>query len=339
MQGSDKAMELFKKFYDQYDFFSNTGCHMHAHHVGDLGYFYEYKLYNDVTKMDFSQNITACGHGFLHGFFEHLFQENPDPDFVDQTCKQLTAKYANTLPSMQFMCYHGSGHGFMIAQVDSYRQTENTAESLSAKPLEKCKKLDTTEFYQKECKSGLFNVLTTFAENNELGLRLDYNENMYEFCHGVLDFDDRGVCFEEVTRRLHGTYKDKYEYIKKYVPPEWFGKTFWIAMKSLIAYDPRDKHKDMFEWCRTLPEDAKSLCQKAIPHGLMQHGSPLEEHKIAIDFCDSDFLDVAEKQDCYNTVLVRLNRDFQNIDIKKSCRDQSTSINFCNFYNEATRDN
>src|SRR3989344_6368344 len=124
-EGIAEAYDTFEYIYDSYPLFGATGCHQHAHKVGDTAY---YELFVarglDVTDMFFPQETTSCGYGFFHGFIEHLIQDHPDPAYVTKTCEYLREKYTHSMRDIGTICYHASGHGFTIAKADTLEKYE-----------------------------------------------------------------------------------------------------------------------------------------------------------------------------------------------------------------------
>jgi len=141
-EGIKSAFDVFTDIYRTYDVFANTGCHQHAHRVGDFSYYFDYLSHRDISKMDFPQSTTSCGYGFFHGFLEHLIQDNPDPSFVIETCEYLTANLKERMPAIDYTCYHGSGHGFTLAQADYLTKSSQWTPALfTGEALDKCESM------------------------------------------------------------------------------------------------------------------------------------------------------------------------------------------------------
>ena len=104
--GTEGAFDVFTTIYNRYDDFAATGCHKHAHRVGDLAFYYDYLTHEDLSKVTFPKNATAFGYGFYHGFVEHLVQNKPDPAYVDEVCPYLKDTIYDMAPAISQTFYH-----------------------------------------------------------------------------------------------------------------------------------------------------------------------------------------------------------------------------------------
>lgn len=334
-RGSAAAMRLFAYLYDQYVSFSDTSCHLHAHAVGDAAYYYEYRSTHDIQRMEFDETMRACGYGYFHGLFEHLMQHEPDAGLTDQICSYLDRTYADIIPYIEGTCYHGSGHGFMLAQLDTSPDlyTENIS-TLMEKPFALCDALKTTLEYIDECKSGIFVLFTTFVEQRDLGFYMS-QENIYSPCLSISDEHTRRICYKEFSRRTGWAVvglQETYDYMKRYIPTEWFIENFWIYTKGILAFDSQSSHEEYVTWCRTLVDTTEQeTCFTAIPHGLLQHGPPGKEYQPALAFCEQPFLTDNERTLCYENVSYRIKNFLAPLTPEAVCSLPETPARFCVF--------
>lgn len=85
---------------------TSTMCHLLAHEVGKAAFF---KLRSFTLAIQFRSEV--CNAGFTHGVIEAFFstQNNLD-DAVSTACKDM-----NPFGYKGWQCYHGIGHGIMVA--------------------------------------------------------------------------------------------------------------------------------------------------------------------------------------------------------------------------------
>lgn len=171
------AFSVFSYLYNTYPYFGASGCHLHAHRLGDAAY-YEYYVVQDksLADMELPQETTSCGYGFFHGFIEHLIQDRPDPAFVTKTCEYLRGRLSPTMRDIATICYHASGHGFIQSIGDSLakRNWGNISDMVTL-PLTNCEKLRSAgDGGIEDCREGIFNVLSDWMSVENFGLKFDF---------------------------------------------------------------------------------------------------------------------------------------------------------------------
>lgn len=221
---AERALSIFSYLYRQYPEFSQTGCHQHVHRVGDMAYYELYRGKKTLETMRFPQETTACGYGFYHGFFEHLIQDNPRPEFIAETCTAFEEKLSSRMGSIRSICFHGSGHGIMLAQAENLGKKSWGKEQLYTHPsLTICDSLATEKKVDKrECREGVYNVLVDWATRKEYGFSLVTDpENIFAFCTRESNREWRRACYNETGQKLDTAasfYPRTLEQIVKKVP-------------------------------------------------------------------------------------------------------------------------
>jgi hypothetical protein len=291
-KGLSAGMEAFTQSYTAITAFADTGCHKHAHRVGDIVYYKMYRPLNDLTKLDFPQSTTACGYGFYHGFMEHLIQDHPTIEFVTETCDYLSLRYGATMGDIRTICYHGAGHGLMLAWVEGRPRSQwGDAYALSAKPVAQCEALPSANEREKEeCKEGIFNLIADWRDDKQYGFSLKKGESLFALCDR-LPRTMRHACYYEMAQKVDKP--SELDPVKLaaiamgIVYPEYTQVVFDVGiagiMQQVIAEG--DRYKDVLASCVSLEERFSRACIESAVHGLYEHGEPQREHERAQEAC------------------------------------------------------
>lgn len=332
--GTSAAFDLFYWLYREYDTFANTGCHRHAHRIGDMAFYHDYLLHKDVSRVDFPASANACGYGFYHGFVEHMVQDNPTVEFVEATCAYMGSELKGVAPAISKTCYHGSGHGFLLAERDNLLATgELDVETLIAGPLSLCDALSRAdEGEYKECAQGVFTVLVEWMVDNEYGL--SYNaEEPFKLCDGVENKIHRQGCYSEFSQKLDSvsgySVSTMHALIQKMEDESARLNSFGVGVAGLVQHNPDDSHMDLFQDCRSLPDDYAVRCLMSIVGGKFEHGQPGAEYKFAQDFCSTNDLSATEEELCYTTMVHGIKRFFNESEHAALCKDGSLDQQLC----------
>lgn len=287
-EGTSAAFDVFQWLYEEYDTFANTGCHRHAHRIGDMAFYYDYLNHLDVAQIDFPDNATACGYGFYHGLIEHMVQRQPTPAFVAETCAYMGEHLAEVAPQIANTCYHGSGHGSLIVKRDELLAagTVEDVDALIEAPLLFCDSLThATERQHEECVQGVFTVLVEWMAEDEYGLTLD-RVTPFALCDRLTDPVYRKGCFAEFGQKLDSL--SGYDPVQMYTLLEATTAdeslrldTFGTGVSGLIQHDPDDDSFDILSACRKLSDVYQARCIKSIVAGKFEHGPPREEYRYA----------------------------------------------------------
>lgn len=121
---------------------SDTGCHDYAHRVGDIAYYNLYIFNPDSVTFTYPLESMVCDYGFYHGFYEHFFQEHPEPSYIIDTCSALPSGPEAYQRVIRQTCFHGAGHGLVLAQVDELPHKDwGNIHAFADGPLSACAQL------------------------------------------------------------------------------------------------------------------------------------------------------------------------------------------------------
>lgn len=289
--GIGAAMKVFSYVYNTYPTFSATGCHVHAHRVGDMAY-YEFYLANpDLDALEFPQETASCGYGFYHGFFEHLIQDNPDPSYITSTCTYFHERLGHMLGDMRQICYHGSGHGLMLARTEEVTNDDwGNAQAFATKPLEQCEKLSEATVREKEeCREGIYNVLVDWMEGKEYGFV--YNDiHPFAVCDELQNYDWKKACYYEMSQKLDRvSARDPVQLVKIIAPiqdPKLQRTALLVGIAGMMqSVANTNAYESFMRTCAQLGEKSRNDCAIGVISGLFEHGLPQEEYVNAIRAC------------------------------------------------------
>ena len=333
------AMGLFSRAYQRSSSFLAVGCHRQAHRVGDLTYYEKYLAgAADLDAIDLPQSTTACGYGFYHGFIEHFIQDNPDPRFVTKTCEYLQERLGGVMADIRLTCYHGSGHGFMLAQSERVpKGLWGSVKAFTAYPVEQCEKLEKAKPDEiEQCREGIFNVLVDWMELGENGFSMD-DRDVFRVCNSVPSMSHK-ACYYEMAQKLDGLAKHDprqiYALVARIPSEEMRELSFQVGVAGVIqnVIGESDGYTKALEQCAGLPaQDYYKKCLLSIVHGLFEHGEPQREYVKALDVCILP--SVKEKgleEFCYQAIAVRLPRFYTDDYIHFICTEFPESYrHFC----------
>jgi hypothetical protein len=289
----ERSMRVFKHLYTTYPEFYESGCHQHAHRVGDMAY---YELFRGRTALDdmrFPQEVTACGYGFFHGFFEHYVQDNPTGAFVEDTCAYFENKLSSRMGSIRSICYHGAGHGLMLATAQALGKSAWGNPSIYYTPaLTICDSFtQASELDRRECRDGVFNVMVDWMALKNYGFSLDEN-NLFALCRDIKDFEAKRSCFNETAQKLDKPSQFSpvrlHEVMQRERIPQPFEQAvFAIGMAGMLQplAGSGEGIDEFASECELLPGEYRTWCIRSVVGGLYEHGIPQEEYKAPFAFC------------------------------------------------------
>jgi hypothetical protein len=327
--GVEPAMNVFSRAYREFPSFVSAACHSQAHRLGDMAYFEVYLASGDIDSVDFPQSTTACGYGFYHGFTEHLVQDHPEVEFVMQSCEYLTERLGETMGDIEMTCYHGSGHGLMLAQSERVpREKWGSVSAFTSTPLSQCDALTrANERDVEECKEGIFNVLNEWMVLKQNGFSYD-TRRPFSAC---VDLPKSALeaCYYEMAQKLDGVAEFNPQKLEKIVSnlahPEFRVMAFSVGVAGIVqnVILHEDGITKILALCSKLPEDLNTSCIRSVVNGLFEHGEPQEEYKRAISMCSSDpSISGPSSQDtCFNAVALRLARFYPSERVRRICTE------------------
>ena len=322
-----RGFDIFRAAYDMFPSLSGTGCHRHAHRIGDMVYYGIYLSKNiDIKEINFPQDTTSCGYGFFHGFLEHLIQDNPDPVFVTDTCNYLRDALSHRMGDMEIICYHGSGHGFILHESENIRK-EKWGDVLTfvKRPIEECESLpEADENEIEECRQGVFNVIVDWMSDREYGFSYD-TENPLYVCES-LDQNMQYACYYEISQKLDAVSDyDPREILSvaKKIGDENIQKAvFGTGIAGIMQQTILDgEWKDVvLSVCLDLESPFDEYCTSSVVHGLFEHGPPLREYEEPLLLCRNEFSDNdILRSICYKSVAIRLKRFYDDKKVSDIC--------------------
>lgn len=324
--GIKTAFGAFTAIYEKYRLFAQTGCHVHAHAIGDMAY---YRLYasggEDLTMIDFPQETTACGYGFFHGFLEHAVEDRPTIEYVTDTCKYLIGELSVSMGDIGNICYHGSGHGFTLARLREMSKSDwGNLDAFVREPLRKCDSLPGVTVRQREeCREGVFNVAVVWMENKEYGFSYDYAKP-FAPCQPYSGAWKQ-ACVFEMAQKLDVVAKESITKLQLLIgserDPELRKIAFKVAMTGAMqSMAGSDDHVAFGLECKALDEETVIACTQAIVAGLFEHGEPQREYEKAIEYCRQPFVvGTPAESTCWDAVSRRLSRFYDSEKRKEIC--------------------
>jgi hypothetical protein len=289
----ERAMRVFKHVYTTYPRFYESGCHQHAHRVGDMAYYELFRGRTSLDDMRFPQEVTACGYGFFHGFFEHYVQDNPDGTFIEDMCADFEQRLSSRMGSIRSICYHGAGHGLMLATAQELGKSAWGNPSVYFTPaLKVCDAFTrASTLDRRECRDGIFNVMVDWMVLGNYGLSFD-PDNVFELCRDVKDFEAQRSCYNETAQKLDRVANFSpvrlYEVIQEERVPKAFQQAvFSVGMPGMLQplAGSGEGVGELASECHLLKGEYRDWCITSIVGGLYEHGIPQEEYKAAFNFC------------------------------------------------------
>ncbi len=334
--GIEAGMDTFADAYIELPAFVASGCHHQAHRVGDIAYYHLYYGQNDLDALTFSQNTTACGYGFFHGFLEHLIQDHPSAAFVTQTCEYLSDHYGEQMRDIRLTCYHGAGHGFMLAATEQVKKSQwGNVYAFTHKAFSECDILPRASTEEKEqCKEGIFNLIADWRDDGQYGFVRPQDYVFFSVCDS-LPQTMHHACYYEIAQKLDRisgedpqrlaalvrTVKDADEIIR----------IFSVGIAGIMQQVIQDKvkYEAVIASCSKLESTLFSKCILSTVNGLFEHGEPQKEYVKAMEVCTfKEIQDTPMEQECYDTVANRLLRFY----------DKSHSLMVCALFPSAFKD-
>ncbi|NBV77735.1 hypothetical protein EBR66_06245 [bacterium] len=323
----ERAFRVFKYTYDTQPIFAETGCHIHAHKVGDMQYYERYReRATSFDELRFPQETTTCGYGFYHGFFEHLVQENPTASFISDTCAYFGERLGGSMASIVSTCFHGSGHGLMLAEGLKHGKSDwGKAEAYTRPALLICDSLrNARDFDMRECREGVYNVLVNWMAGNEYGFTLKPNR-LFDVCKNITRPEWKKACYYELSQKLDTPSESNITKLQKIVrdipETELRYLAFSVGVNSIMQSRVGDgEYAEIVAQCDALTDvEYKKRCVQSVVAGLFEHGSTQEEYKPAFTLCRTYQGDLAKA--CWQTTGGRLARFYGLRRAKELCAD------------------
>ena len=322
-----RGLDVFATAYNRFPSFAGTGCHRHAHRVGDTIYYQYYVLGDNLDALEFPQEATACGYGLFHGFLEHLIQDRPDPEFSMEVCDTLDRKLSSTMKDIRVICYHGTGHGYTLSNAETLPKSDwGDIRAFSDDPVAQCNAMDrATESEKEDCRQGVFNVIADWMEEKNYGFFYD-TDNPFRLCNTVPS-DVQYACYYEMAQKIGGliAHNDPVELAAvaaTATKKEFADLAFSVGIAGIIQQTIVDGngYDYVLSRCEALSSDLFHLCLESAVWGLYEHGLPQEEYKNALSLCEEPaVLARGEQGFCYEKTAARLPRFYTKERIQSIC--------------------
>jgi len=300
-RGLPAAFVEFSKLYQSDPEFVTSGCHVHAHRIGDEFYqVYASKL-RTLEGIELPPETMACGYGFFHGLFEHFFRKHPDVQLARTICDDLDRRYSASIPLIRINCFHGAGHG-LIADPPDPSLWGNPAQ-LIKDPLLLCAQISDVEDETHACMDGIFNIVSSWMGDAKYGMTVD-SANPFWLCKTLTGAAEESCYYEQIMVMSEMENRNFLAITTKYVAPISNRSIAKTVMFSLAAsFMQRDvalpTHAHMLLNCRNVPRDLSQSCLEGVLNGFKGHGEPGMEYKKAVAFCGLGSLTPHEQEICY----------------------------------------
>lgn len=314
VEGVEAVFASFTHAYEMFPAFVSAGCHRQVHRLGDMVYYGLYVGREDLEAIDFPEETTACGYGFYHGFMEHLIQDYPRPDFVTQTCEYLSKRLSGQMRDIQMTCYHGSGHGFTLAQSEKTpAHLWGDLRAFTDVPVRQCDALPkATASDIEQCKEGVFNVIVDWMAINQYGFKYD-SKRPFTVCDSVA-LSSRKACYYEMAQKLdNASGRDPLrmeQIVNQISDTDLRLMAFQVGIAGLVQnIIVQHGEEDIITQCATLNESMRKACTQSVVHGLFEHGTPQEEYQRPLEMCALPSIqNTGDQSFCYATTAGYLKR-------------------------------
>lgn len=291
--GLRSTRSMFSYLYETQPVFAAT-CHRRGHTLGDAVYYNISSTNGNFEKVDFTQDLTSCQYGFFHGYFEHLFQNNPTPEFIVETCGRLTLRLQDIMNRIEQACFEGAGHGLFFSHIEHI--PKNGRGHFSAfvdNPLTTCETLKASTSRIVLCKKGVFNsFFQLISSPNEYGFPLNVNDGQYLFLCDDLLYSRREACYFSATVTMHGltNVQSVLALIKNMTEPVLLGAIMKGGMMTIthstIAQSPRYSiPSSLLSQCYQLSGDLLEYCADGIFRGLQLNLMVPDANREEASFC------------------------------------------------------
>jgi hypothetical protein len=326
-KGIEEGFKIFAAAYDMFPSFSGTGCHKHAHRVGDMVYYGIYLSENkNIEDIYFPQESSSCGYGFFHGFIEHLIQDNPDPKFVTNVCDELSNALGGRMGAIEITCYHGSGHGFTLHQSENVsKERWGDLTAFTDGPIRECESLPKANSVEiEECRQGVFNVIVDWMSDKEYGFAYTM-EDPFAACND-LGVRLHSACYYEMAQKLDfvsGNDPKKMRNVIIKIPDDNLRETAFkvgiagVIQQTIVGEEWRVK---VLVPCLDLGSPFSKYCVESVVNGLFEHGPPTKEYEQVLELCSEKILEEGGVHEaCYGAFSKRLSRFYDEDKTRKIC--------------------
>ncbi len=251
-KGVTSGMNAFVMANKMYQNRLDVDCHAAVHRVGDMAYYDLFKNDPEFSHYEFPRETTMCGRGFYHGFFEHLIQDNPRPEFIVHTCNYFKSVEQEYLQKVSSTCFHAAGHGLIRATAEKVpRSSWGNPTSFVDPSLRSCElMIGVTESEKRLCQTGVMSIFIQMNRYENYGFS---KKTAFETCDSLVT-SQRETCYR---------------------------------MSSLMVAQFEGDYKRTWSICNRAAPALQRACIIYIPIGLFTNGVNPISYQTALDFCSA----------------------------------------------------
>ena len=303
VDGIPAAFDALAIAYDTDSDFAGT-CHAVTHELGKAAY----DEFEKIGKTELSSKASYCGYGFYHGFMDALYLETNDMEKARLFCAYVGENVPHP-PSAEFAegsCYHGIGHG--VTDGTDPRAWGNVM-AIVEPGLALCSKVAATnEEWQMRCASGVFNALGNMYLDPKFKLHSDADP--YALCRtGPFSSVERKACYNQMNTEAAARGNNNLAAIVGFTNaiqnPGYRSTALQEAVSFYVQVVKNEQKLLTIEDARVceLPTDElKHSCVSGLIGGIMEFGSPGQQYKEALQFCEAEGFPLDLRQHCFSAV-------------------------------------
>ncbi len=338
-KGVGGAFDAFVQLYADDAEFVSTGCHKHAHGIGDIFYAEYKRKKGNLDSLDFPEETIYCGYGFYHGLFEHMFRDSPDPKLAVEVCNRLDKRLSNNIPRFRLNCFHGIGHGF-VQEPD--RPVWGNAQAMVEPGLRVCEAISPNMSEVRECMQGTFNVISDWIWRKQYKLAPEEHTPM-RLCEEQATRERSLACYYEFSMHLESIAgPDLWEISRRYINGIKDDVVAGMVINSVAAALMQkaivlEDHTKYIRDCYRLDARLHRDCIIGVSGGFVAHGEPGREYVKALAFCGSNLLTDVDRDACYQNILRTFRGAYTREKVEDICKTiDSAYRKYCDYskYNQ-----
>ena len=319
-EGIPAAFDALAAAYDTDPDFAGA-CHAVTHELGDAAY----DEFEKTGETELSSKASYCGYGFYHGFMDALYVETNDMEKARSFCAYVGENVPHP-PSAEFAegsCYHGIGHGV----TDGTNPRAWGSVMAIIKPgLALCSKVAAAnDEWHMRCASGVFNALGNMYADPKFKLTSD--PDPYALCRtGPFLPVERKACYNQMNTEAAARGNNNLAAIVGYTNAIQDSDYRSVALQEAVSFYVQvvksQKKLLTLEDARVceLPADAlKNSCVGGLIGGIMEFGSPGQQYKEALEFCEADGFPSDLKRYCFSAVQANSKEYFTATVVRQIC--------------------
>lgn len=296
--GIAATFQLLDKLYREDSEFA-LSCHYATHNIGIKAV----NLYFNDKESVLTPMASFCANGFYHGFMEGFLGTVNNVKEAAVVCAYFGRELKDEAPDAKLQCFHGIGHGVIESLVAVNRLGEDiTLWVKDGLPLCEEASLNSNQLYR--CASGLFNSVANFYILGLYGFSPD-KEDPLAICHEQLP-KYKESCYGNMNALLSWiTDHDLAQGLKfvERIPEQYYAVSAAEYLSRTMSFYSKENPEDVIRACRSTQERLTYPCIRGIVYGMLEHGTPGEEYKDALEFCASNEMITDERTVCLKAAL------------------------------------